>query len=77
MKLIYTRLLTDDELRAHLDRGESIGFSGPAPHWQDIEEQIERLGFGGEYAVSRTGKGGARGEEDLIRVSPLHVREGT
>ena len=60
----------------HLERGESIGFTGPAPHWQDIEEQIERLGFGGAYAVSRTGKGGGKGEEDLIRVSPLHAREG-
>jgi len=77
MKCVYTRLLTDDELRAHLERGESIGFKGPAPHWQAIEEQIERLGFGDAYAVSRTGKGTGKGDEDFIRVSRLHAPEGS
>lgn len=73
MKHVYTRLLTDDELRPLLERGDSIVFKGIAKAWQDLESQLERLGFGAEYAVSRTRKPGAAGEEDVTRVSPIHT----
>ena len=53
MKHVYTRLLSDDELLAHLERGDSITFEGLALEWQQIERQVERLGFGDQYAVSR------------------------
>jgi hypothetical protein len=74
MKFIYDRLLSDDELRPHLERGESVSFSGIAAAWHEIERQVERLGFGDNYAVSRTRGAGANRERDLIRVSPVRMR---
>jgi hypothetical protein len=74
MKYVYDRLLTDDELRPHLERGESVSFSGIAKAWQEIERQVEGLGFGDNYAVSRTRGAGANRERDLIRVSPVRIR---
>ena len=71
VKHVYTRLLTDDELTAHLDRGDSITFEGPAREWQQIERQVERLGFGDQYAVSRTRRPGATGEHAVTRVTPI------
>ncbi len=64
---VYARLLTDDELRAHLERKEAIVFKDLRREWQQIERQVERLGFGESYAVSLTK--GPRG--DTIRVCPL------
>ena len=72
MKYVYDRLLSDDELRPHLERGDSVVFSGIAKAWQEIERQVERLGFGDIYAVSLT-KGAAR-ERDVTRVSPVRRR---
>ena len=51
MKYVYDRLLSDEELRPHLERGDSVVFSGIAKAWQEIERQI---GFGDNYDVSRT-----------------------
>ena len=48
--------------------------SGIAEAWQEIERQVERLGFGDNYAVSRTRGAGANRERDLIRVSPVRMR---
>ncbi len=74
MKHVYTRLLSDDELRPHLERGDSVAFTGLAKAWQEIESQVERLGFGTHYAVSRARKAAAAGEQEVIRVSPVHTR---
>jgi len=74
MKYVYDRLLSDEELRPHLERGDSVVFSGITKAWQEIEGQVERLGFGDNYAVSRTRGAGANRERDLIRVSPVRIR---
>ena len=74
MKCVYTRLLRDEELRPHLERRDTLVFKGTANAWQEIERQVERLGFGDAYAVSRTRRAGATGEEDFTRVSPVHTR---
>ena len=71
MKCVYTRLLGDDELRSHLERGDSVVFKGSAHEWQEIERQVERLGFGDDYAVSRTSKTGPAGEQHVTRVTPV------
>ena len=74
MKYVYDRLLSDEELRPHLERGDSVAFSGIANAWQEIERQVERLGFGDNYAVSRTRGEGATREQGAIRVSPVRRR---
>ena len=76
MKCVYTRLLTDEELRPHLERGDSVGFQGLGGEWEDIERQVERLGFGDSYGVCRTKKPQAPSEETFVRVVPLHVQQG-
>lgn len=74
MKYVYDRLLSDEELRPHLERGDSVVFSGITKTWQEIEGQVERLGFGDNYAVSRTRGAGTAREQDVIRVSPVRRR---
>ena len=76
MKRVYTRLLSDEELRPHLERRDSVVFKGLVREWEEIERQVERLGFGDAYTVSRTRKAGASGEESFIRVSPLGMPPG-
>lgn len=74
MQYVYTRLLSDEELRPHLERGDSVVFKETAKDWQLIEHQIEQLGFGDDYAVSRTWRRGLTGGEDLTRVNPVRGR---
>ena len=74
MKCVCSGLLNDDELRPHLERGDTVVFKGSAKAWHDIERQVERLGFGDEYAVSTTRRAGATGEAAFTRVSPVHTR---
>ncbi len=62
----YTRLLTDTELRGQLERKETIVFKELFQEWQEIERQVENLGFGEVYVV--TLRKGPRG--CTIRVSP-------
>jgi len=62
----YTRLLSDDEMRAHLERTETVVFSGMSREWQQIERQVERLGFGESYFVLL--RKGVRG--GTIKVAP-------
>ena len=75
MKCVYTRLLEDEELRPHLERGDSLAFKGLGHEWQAIERQVERFGFESTYSVSRTRSAGAPAEHDLARVSPLRARQ--
>jgi hypothetical protein len=63
----YTRLLTDDELRAHLERGETIIFKGLSRERQQIERQVEKLGFGELYFATQS-KGSRGGTVRLTRV---------
>ena len=74
MKYVYTRLLSDEEMRPHLERGDTIVFQGLSAAWQEIELQVENLDFGDTYAVSRTRQRGAAGEQNFIRASPLRAR---
>ena len=74
MKYVYDRLLSDEELRSHLERGDSVVFSGIAKAWREIERQVERLGFGDNYAVSRTRGTGTAREQEVIRISPVRRR---
>ena len=71
MTYVFTRLLGDEELRPHLERGDTIAFKGLVHAWREIERQIERLGFQDTYAVSRTRSAGTPGKDNVIRVSPL------
>ena len=75
MKCVYTRLLSDEELRPHLERGDVIAFEGLGREWEEIEHQVERVGFGDTYAVSRSRRAGVSGEQAIIRVSPVRTRQ--
>jgi hypothetical protein len=75
MKCVYTRLLRDEEMRPHLERGDGIAFEGLGREWQQIERQVERLGFGDTYAVSRTSRAGVPSEQAIVRVSPVHTQQ--
>ena len=70
---VYTRPLNDQELRSHLERGDSITFSDAVMDWQQIERQVERLGFGTEYAVSRASRSDLAGRQHHTRVTPLRA----
>ena len=67
-QMIYDRLLQDQELRPHLEKGEALLFIGLGRDWQRIERQVERLGFGELYVISQRGSRLAS-----TRVSPLGV----
>jgi hypothetical protein len=54
-------------MRIYLEGGAVILFQGIGNDWQAVERQIERLGFGDFYVVTRTR--GRRG--NLTKVSPL------
>jgi hypothetical protein len=54
-KLDCTRLLPDDELMPHLLQRHTLIFKGLGKEWQEIERQVERLGFGETYFVSQLG----------------------
>jgi hypothetical protein len=48
------RRLTDAELRPQLQALDTIFFVNQGLQWQEIERQVERLGFGDLYIVSAT-----------------------
>ena len=50
----YTRPLSDDELRSELEANDTICLMREGISWQQIERQVERLGFGAAYIVSST-----------------------
>jgi len=56
MKRTHTRVLTDEELRPQLEARDIISFVGRPVTFQEIERQVERLGFGDLYIVSATQK---------------------
>jgi hypothetical protein len=67
----YKHVLHDEELRLLLEHGDSVIFEGPARDWQEIERQVDRLGFGGAYAVSRAKRLGLTRARAVTRVGPL------
>jgi hypothetical protein len=66
MEHTYNRLLTDDELRQHLEAKDTIIFAGWPFRWQELERQVERLGFGELFLVSALR--GKRG--DSCKIGP-------
>ena len=73
-KCAYTRPLNDQELRSHLEHGDTITFSAALKDWQEIERQVERLGFGSDYTVSRGSRPQLAGLQRHTRVTPLRER---
>ena len=69
MKRVYLRVLSDEELRSYLEPGDSICLLGMGREWETIEQQVERLGFGTAYAVSRAKRTGAA---ENVRIGPVH-----
>jgi hypothetical protein len=60
--------LTDGELRAQLEAGDTLSFVGLEISLQSIERQVDRLGFGDLYIVSATQ--GRQTEPPRIHVKP-------
>lgn len=56
--IIYTGLIPDEQMRAHLEKQETLIFKGLTREWQDIERQVERLGFGDLFVVSQRASNG-------------------
>jgi len=61
----FERFLSDDEMHAQLERGEAFLFT--ISHWQQIERQIEHLGFGDLFFVTQVSA--KRGK--LTKVTPV------
>jgi len=64
-RLDCTCLLRDEELSDHLRKGHTLLFKGLGKEWQEIERQVERLGFGETYFVSQL-----EGHESSTKLSP-------
>jgi hypothetical protein len=73
MERVYTRPLSDDELRPQLEAMATILFNGQAIHWHEIERQVERLGFGNLYVVSSMQ--GQRGNDAKISLKSALPRD--
>lgn len=54
----YNKPLADDELRRELESRATIFFEWTSIRWQDIERQVERIGFGDSYIVGTTQRTG-------------------
>jgi len=72
MRYIYLHVLSDEELRPLLEHGDSVSLLGMGREWERIEHQVERLGFGTAYAVSRTRKAGT---PENVRIGPVHWQQ--
>lgn len=66
---IYSRLLNDQEMAAHLEKEDTLLFKELGRERQQVERQVERLGFGDRYVVSQIGA-----RQSSTKVSPLHAR---
>jgi hypothetical protein len=65
----YTHLLNDQEMSTHLDNEDTLLFKGLGREWQQIERQVECLGFGDRYVVSQIS-----GRQSSAKVSPLKAQ---
>ena len=67
MQYLYSTPLTDEELLKHLGAGDNLVLRVPGLRWQDVERQIERLGFGESFLVAETQSSRGR----CCRVEPV------
>jgi hypothetical protein len=67
MQYNYTRPLNDKELAGHLIAQDQIILRVPVLRWQDVERQVDRLGFGESFLVSETKS--SRGQ--CCRIEPV------
>lgn len=65
---VYTGRLDDRALSNHLEKRDTLLFKGLGSEWQQIERQVERLGFGDRFAVSQIA-----GHQHSTKVSPLQT----
>jgi hypothetical protein len=70
MERTHTRVLTDAELCRELQARETICFVGLDLQWQELERQVERLGFGELYIVSAKQRAH---EQERISLKPLQA----
>ena len=71
MQYTYTRALSETELLQHLRSQDELLLRAPGLRWQEVERQIERLGFGDRFFVSALTS--ARG--DFCKVTPCPSRK--
>lgn len=76
MKRTHNTPLTDDELRPMLEARDVIAFVGMPIRLEDIERQVERLGFGDLYVVSATQSPHTEGTRISLRPE-VHVMSAT
>ena len=60
-------MLSDEQMRLQLEEGHILVFEGLDRRWQEVEQQVERLGFGEEYLVLQAQ--GAHGS--VTKVAPV------
>ncbi len=56
-------------MSAHIEKKNTLLFKGLGREWQQIERQVERLGFGEVYVVSQRGS-----RHGSTKVTPLEGR---
>ena len=66
---VLSSILSDDQMLAHLESGDSLVFKELGKDSRRLERQIERLGFGNDYFVSLTK--GRHGE--MAKVTPARL----
>ena len=71
MKWLHSDCLTDEQLRAELEAKDTVVFDGTALNWQEIERQVERLGFGDTYIVSLAKS--MEGRHSTINLHPMRA----
>lgn len=67
MHYTYTRPLTDEELLPHLRAQDQLVLRVPGLRWQEVERQVERLGFEDSFVVAETES--SRGK--CCRIEPV------
>jgi hypothetical protein len=72
MRRTHTQALTDVELRRELEAGDTIFFIDRPLKWQEIERQVERLGFGELYIVSAMQR---PNENPTISLKPVQPKQ--
>jgi hypothetical protein len=63
----YEEMISKEDLHRHLSARETLVFTGRGVKWQEVERQVEELGFGDLFYVANVAKGGVR----VTKVSPI------
>ena len=69
MQRTHIKALTDEQLRPHLEAGDIIFFLDKQLKLHEVEQQVDRLGFGDMYIVSSSR--GPQGDRAKIRLKPV------